>query len=103
MRPGDRVRMTEAHKQNLRGNCLQSNHTSEEDCMYCSTRHVEEFGECIGVVIGLTNFNNVPVGHPDYYDYKVGPEFDVRWQPSNLRYAYPESALEVVEQSKEIS
>lgn len=43
-----------------------------------SIEHVEEFGHCIGIVIG-------PV---DYGNGIVGPEVDVRWQPSNLKYAY---------------
>lgn len=47
--------------------------------------HVEEFGNCVGVVLG-------PV---DYGD-TVGPEVDVRWQPSRLRYAYHPSDLEEV-------
>jgi hypothetical protein len=43
-----------------------------------SHEHVEEFGDCVGVVIG-------PV---DYGDGAIYPEVDVRWQPSNLKYAY---------------
>lgn len=39
--------------------------------------HVEEFGACTGVVIGLTDYGS-----------SSGPEVDVRWKPSNLRYAY---------------
>ena len=49
--------------------------------------HLNEFGNCIGIVVGLTDFGNC-----------VGPEVDVRWQPSNLRYAYHPRNLEVVEE-----
>ena len=43
-----------------------------------SEAHVREFGGCVGVVIGLSDYGN---GH-------LGPEVDVRWLPSLLRYAY---------------
>lgn len=47
-----------------------------------SGEHVKEFGACEGVVQG-------PAG-PGW------PEVDVRWQPSNLRYAYdPKHLVEV--------
>ena len=95
LKPGDRVRMTEALKAKMRGNCLPGKHVvplpgypslddSEPDngCMRCSSDHIEEFGDCIGIVIG-------PV-EPDW------PEVDVRWQPSNLRYAYLPEDLEKV-------
>lgn len=45
--------------------------------------HVDEFGECTGNVEGLV----------DYGNRVKGPEVDVRWQPSNLRYAYDPSDL----------
>jgi len=61
--PGAKVRMSEALKQELIANgCAE---------------HTEEFFDCIGIVEG-------PV---DYGETK-GPEVDVRWQPSNLRYGY---------------
>jgi len=47
--------------------------------------HVVEFGNCIGIVQGYTNYGNV-----------VGPDVDVRWQPSNLRYAYDPKYLIIV-------
>lgn len=72
MKKGDRVRMTEAHKQALKRNG-------------CSD-HVNEFGSCVGIVQG-----NIA-----YSDGQVGPEWDVRWQPSNLRYAYPEVSLLII-------
>jgi hypothetical protein len=59
--------------------------------------HVEEFGDCIGIVIGPTDYNNCKPDDPNYDPAKVGPEVDVRWQPSNLRYAYnPETDLILV-------
>lgn len=72
IRPGDRVRMTEAHRLKLR--------TGR------SRQHESEFGECVGVVIGLTDFGTA-----------LGPELDVRWAPSGLRYAYHPSELERVQ------
>lgn len=65
----------------------------EGDCWGCSTAHVEEFGQCIGVVEGLTDYNNSNEPHDPN---KVGPEYDVRWQPSNLRYGYQPEHLELV-------
>jgi hypothetical protein len=56
--------------------------------------HVVEFGECVGVVECLTDYNNCKPGEPGYDVAKVGPEVDVRWQPSNLRYGYDTKALE---------
>ena len=51
-----------------------------------SREHVEEFGDCVGVVQGPTDYGS-----------QQGPEVDVRWQPSNLRYAYHPDNLERVE------
>lgn len=63
MRPGTKVKMSEELKEMLNGNL--------------SSEHVDEFGDCVGIVQGLTDFNG-----------QLGPEVDVKWQPSNLRYAY---------------
>jgi hypothetical protein len=45
--------------------------------------HVQEFGNCHGVVSGLVDYGNG----------NTGPEIDVYWSPSNLRYAYHPSLL----------
>lgn len=66
------------------------------ECMSCSAAHLEEFGDCVGVVDGPTDFNNRKPGDPDYDPEKVGPCVDVRWQPSNLRYMYDPDELELV-------
>ena len=50
-----------------------------------SAEHVAEFGDCVGIVQGLTDYGS-----------RQGPEVDVRWQPSNLRYAYHPDELEPV-------
>lgn len=68
MKVGDVVRMNAACKRALY-------QTGSHD-------HVREFGRCHGVVIGLTNYGN-----------QLGPEWDVRWQPSELRYSYAEEHL----------
>lgn len=84
MEPGTRVRMSERLKAKLRGKCgVAGKHVGPFDpedgkeCWGCSTPHVEEFGTCVGIVEGLADFGT-----------QKGPEVDVRWQPSNLRYAY---------------
>jgi hypothetical protein len=48
-----------------------------------SREHVREFGECVGIVEG-----------PVDYGTQRGPEVNVRWQPSNLRYGYHPDDLE---------
>lgn len=60
---GDRVRMKEDFKARLR----------END----SGGHVDEFGDCIGVVDSMM-----------YPDTDIVDIVNVRWQPSNLRYGY---------------
>ena len=71
MKPGTRVKMSQALKDALKRNG--------------SSDHVHEFGSCVGIVQGPTNFGG-----------QLGPEVDVRWQPSNLRYAYHPNELVVV-------
>lgn len=71
MKPGTRVKMSEQFKQ-----LLTQNEAAE---------HVKEFGHCIGVVEGLTDYGT-----------QQGPEVDVRWFPSNLRYAYLPDNLDEV-------
>ena len=72
MIPGTYVRMTKALKGYMRSNG--------------SHEHVEEFGDCIGIVVGLV----------DYGNNKFGPEINVRWAPSNLQYGYIPEYLETV-------
>ncbi len=69
---GDHVRMTEDHKKRLRAN-------------KCAA-HVKEFGSCVGIVEGPVDFG-----------LQKGPEVDVRWQPSNMRFAYHPKELDKVE------
>jgi hypothetical protein len=86
------VKMSEELKLLLRGKCGVAGHhlgpfdgEPEAQCYSCSSDHVEEFGECIGVVIGSA-----------WEDPSSGPEVDVRWQPSNLKYCYdPKYLIEV--------
>lgn len=102
LRPGDRVRMTEALRARLRGRCAGGVHVDGPNppidgrCMNCSTGHLEEFGACVGVVQGPVDYNDVPRGDARWDPAKLGPEVDVRWQPSNLRYMYAEDDLELV-------
>jgi hypothetical protein len=104
LRKGDRVRMTPALKAKMRGDCRPGAHVGltepdpeqpDDGCLRCSTGHIEEFGECVGIVDGAVDFNNCKPGDPEYDETKLGPEIDVRWQPSNLRYGYPPEDLEL--------
>lgn len=70
---GTWVRMTQDLKDGMRANG--------------SHEHVDEFGDCIGMVIG-----------PMFPDCEDAPEVDVRWQPSNLRYGYHPDHLEIVKE-----
>jgi len=72
MEKGTRGRMSAAFKERF----VKNRH---------NIAHIREFGECVGIVQGLTDFGK-----------QKGPEVDVRWQPSNLRYAYLPEELEVV-------
>lgn len=82
LKPGTRVRMTRELRTKLRWNG--------------SRDHVREFGRCEGIVQGLTDYNNCSPSDPSYDPKKMGPEFDVRWEPSGLRYAYDPKDLEVI-------
>lgn len=68
---GDRVRLSDAAK-----NAMLAR-TGLAD----SSAHVAEFGECVGIV-----------GDPMFLNGE-GPEIDVHWQPSNLRYGYDPDEL----------
>ena len=109
MKKGTKVRMTSEFKLALRDKCgiagqhlgpFENNDAAPgEDmgaCYGCSSEHVDEFGECVGIVIGLVDYNNVSKRHRDYDPTKIGPEVDVRWSPSDLRYAYHPHSLEIV-------
>lgn len=74
MKPGTKVIMSQVLKDKLRKNG--------------SSAHVKEFGKCIGIVDGLMDFGNGI----------LGPEVDVRWQPSKLRYGYHPDDLEIVKE-----
>lgn len=50
-----------------------------------SHAHVKEFGRCYGYVEGLVDYGN-----------QQGPELNVRWMPSKLRYAYAPEHLQTV-------
>lgn len=88
IKTGDYVRMSEECKIALRKNCINE-HVGPFDsgdgaddpggeCWGCSTQHIEEFGNCVGIVEGPVDFGNG----------NLGPEVDVRWLPSQLRYGY---------------
>lgn len=71
MKPGTRVKMSQALKESFK-------RTGCND-------HAVEFGDCVGIVQGYVNLGN-----------QIGPEVDVRWLPSGLRYAYHPNLLVIV-------
>lgn len=71
MKKGTIVRMSEEFKQRM--------------LLGESKEHIEEFGECIGVVEDKC-----------YPDLDCAPEVNVRWEPSKLRYGYFPKDLKVV-------
>ena len=83
-KPGDRVRMTKAHKAALWKKCRPGHHVGPyiegDECQQCSSGHVKEFGNCIGIVEDLVQ--------------PGCPELNVRWLPSKLRYGYLPDSLE---------
>lgn len=72
-RAGDKVCMTELLKEEFRANLCED--------------HVQEFGDCVGTVIGLTDFGD-----------RVGPELDIEWDPSGVRYSYWPEDLKPVDE-----
>lgn len=108
---GKRVRMTEAFKKQMCGNCSPKHHEDlldpdpelpDDGCIKCSTDHIEEFGGCEGIVIGMMDYNNCASTDPEYDIAKIGPEIEVRWQPSNLRYAYHPTQLSLVKKEESL-
>ena len=67
MKTGDKVRMTKSCKNDL----------IESEC----ENHANEFGDCIGIVEDL------------FYSKDKYEEWNVRWLPSMLRYAYSSDEL----------
>ncbi len=96
---GSVVKMSENLKRKFRGKCGEAGEhlgpfdpgggTLEDpggDCWGCSTQHVDEFGDCVGIV-GESYFPNDP-------DDK---HLEVKWQPSGLRYGYDPADLVLVQ------
>lgn len=82
VRKGDIVRLSEAVKRRMRTTV--------------SGAHAREFGSCVGFVNGLTDYHN----DGDVLGTKsMGPEVDVLWRPSGLRYAYHPKDLELVKKA----
>lgn len=80
---GDKVKMSDNLKKELVENGCED--------------HVGEFGDCIGVVEGYVNYNNDGENKLN----KIGPEFNIRWEPTLLRYAYlPEGLIKVKNSQK---
>ena len=78
IKTGDEVKMSDIFKKVLIENGCKD--------------HVDEFGECTGIVEDCVNYNNNGEHDPN----KIGPELNVRWQPSKLRYGYlPEYLIKI--------
>lgn len=86
LKPGTLVRMTRQTRQILRWRGWSKPRWL---CVGLQ-QHVREFGRCVGVVEGPIEFTDEN-GETSY-----GPEVNIRWKPSNLRYAYDPKSLEVV-------
>lgn len=104
-KPGDVVEMTNKCKLDLCKACgLKGKHKGpfidDGECIGCSRSHVEEFGDCIGRVVGPIDFNTCSEDYPDYDKNKIGPELDVKWSPYNLKYGYHPKYLKLVKQKK---
>jgi hypothetical protein len=72
LKSGDVVKMSDEFKKKM-----------SEPGEFSSKEHIDEFGDCEGIVDGPTDWT--PTGSKTKI---LGPEVDVRWQPSKLRYAY---------------
>lgn len=86
--------MSEALKQRLRRDCAGGKHVApfdDGDCWGCSSAHVEEFGGgCVGVLDCPTKYDT------GFGGVNCGPEWDVRWFPEMMRFAYALEDLELV-------
>lgn len=90
VKKGDRVRMSEELKAMLMGGCTPKKYKGPIDaefgCINCSEEHLKEFEDYIGMVGELVECSLS----------QKGPEVNVRWEPSGLRYAYlPEHLVRV--------
>jgi len=91
MVPGTKVRMTAAGKTMLQANSDRVQRY-RDDADHETLSNVEEFGDCIGIIAGPTDYTG-----SECQIKQLGPEVDVRWQPSNLRYAYLPEHLEIIQ------
>jgi putative endonuclease len=90
MKKGDVVQMSEGFKLQLLRPCYYNDegfliHVGrcliyDDLCLSCSSEHLEEFGNCFGIVDSIEKDGTV----------------ELRWQPSNLRYSYLSKDLELV-------
>lgn len=83
--PGTLVRLTENYNRNLWNHGSFADGTQSDELLEGNRDHVCEFGSCVGIVLGLTEYVNTQ-----------GPEVDVHWRPSMLRYAYHPNDLEIL-------
>jgi len=71
---------------NLIGAKVKMKASTKKQLNHSSHDHVKEFGNCVGITEGFV----------DYGNNQTGPEINVRWLPSNLRYAYLPNDLEII-------
>lgn len=85
-----KVKMSESLKVKFIGPCGIEHQKWDEEgefCLACSREHIEEFGDCVGIVDSVLDYNGEV----------CDGWWNVRWEPSNLCYAYEETDLELIE------
>lgn len=78
LKPGDRVQLTRRARTRMFWARIQYGNGTVGGWAF--RKHVQEFRRCVGLIDSVERFGQV----------------DVRWQPSNLRYAYDVKDLERV-------
>lgn len=93
LKRGDLVRMTHTFKSMMNAQILKATDGTQLARKNPKKPHplIKECGRCVGVVEGLVDWGD---GRG-----RVGPEYDVRWKPSGLRYMYDAKDLQIVRRS----
>ncbi len=82
---GTIVRMTRKYRTMLRWALLPRWLTGHRRVLF-NRKHIQEFGRSIGIVLGEVEWTRID----------KGPEVNVRWQGTGLKYLYHPDDLEVV-------
>ena len=68
------------------GDKVKMNSLCKSELIIDSADHVDEFGNCEGIIVRKTYFETNTTHFGGFY-------YDVRWLPNNLTYLYPEQYL----------